>query len=343
MQLTVTGAAEAPAANITPAEITATRAAFLKLIDRPPVAAAVVIQNLDATPDVEHAHFTYAAAAGEVVPGIWAKPAEGKGRRPVVIMLHGTGGKKEDMRAQMDLYAKAGFFALAIDGPYHGERAKPGSAKGVDYQAAILQSWRTGQGHPFFYDTVREVMRLVDYLQTRDDVDPKRIGLMGVSKGGIETYLAAAADPRITAAVSYLGVESFQWALDNHVWTHRTETIQTAVDTAAKEAGVKVEAEFVRKFYDKVAPGIYGQFDGPAMVALIAPRPLLIVRGELDPRTPKAGVDACLANAQPLYHAAGADDRLKVYVEPKTPHKVTPAGYAAGLEWFKEWLKPEMK
>ena len=322
-------------------DLAATRAAFLKLIDRTKVPAAPVIKDLGVTEGVARAHFTFMAAANETVPGIWVKPAEAKGRLPVVIMLHGTNGKKEDFLSQMDTYAKAGFFAVAIDGPYHGERATPGSAKGADYQQAILQSWRTGQGHPFFYDTVWDVMRLVDYLQTRDDVDAKRIGLMGVSKGGIETYLAAAADTRIAAAVSYIGVESFQWALDHDVWSHRTETIQTAVNAAAKDAGVaKVDAAFVRKFYDKVAPGIYGQFDGPAMVPLIAPRPLLMVNGELDPRTPRAGIDECIANAQPLYHSAGADDRLKLYIELKTPHKVTTEGYAAGLEWFKEWLKP---
>ena len=41
-----------------------------------------------------------------------------------------------------------------------------------------------------------DVQRLVDYLGSRDDVDPRRIGLLGISKGGIETYLAAASDPR---------------------------------------------------------------------------------------------------------------------------------------------------
>ncbi|HVS72300.1 MAG TPA: acetylxylan esterase [Phycisphaerae bacterium] len=42
-----------------------------------------------------------------------------------------------------------------------------------------------------------DIMRLIDYLDTRADVDPQRIGIYGVSKGGIEAYLAAAVDPRI--------------------------------------------------------------------------------------------------------------------------------------------------
>lgn len=330
----------APAPLAAKVDVAATRTAFLQLIDRPRVPAAVEIKDTGAANGVAHAHFTYASFADQRVPGIWAKPGQGTGRLPVVIMLHGTGGKKEDMKAEMEKYAAAGFFAVAIDGPFHGERAAPGAGN-KDYQAAILAVWRGGPGHPFFYDTVWDVMRLVDYLQTRDDVDSKRIGLVGVSKGGIETYLTAAVDPRITAAVSCLGVESFRWALDNDLWSHRTETIPTALAAAAKDAGVTtVDAAFVRKLYDKVAPGIYGQFDGPAMVPLIAPRPFLIINGELDLRTPKAAVQECLDAVQPLYHAANGDDRLKLFVQPSTPHKVTPAGYQAALDWFKQWLKP---
>ena len=60
--------------------------------------------------------------------------------------------------------------------------------------------------------------RLVDYLKTLKDVDAKRIGLIGISKGGIETYLAAAVDQRIAVAVPVIGVQSFRWALENDQW-----------------------------------------------------------------------------------------------------------------------------
>jgi cephalosporin-C deacetylase-like acetyl esterase len=95
--------------------------------------------------------------------------------------------------------AEVGFIAVAIDAPYHGERK---SGKGeTDYDDAIIRAYRGSGEHPFFYDTVFDVMRLVDYLSTRDDVDASRIGLIGISKGGVETYLTAAVDPRISVAV----------------------------------------------------------------------------------------------------------------------------------------------
>ena len=153
----------------------------------------------------------------------------------MVIALHGTGGSKANMLALCRKLAERGFIAVAIDGRYHGERK---SGKGqTDYDDAIVRAFHGSGEHPFYYDTVWDVMRLVDYLQTRDDVDPARIGLIGISKGGIETYLAAAADPRIAVAVPCIGVESFRWALDNNDWQGRIGTIQTAFDAIAKEDG----------------------------------------------------------------------------------------------------------
>ena len=92
------------------------------------------------------------------------------------------------------------------------------------------------------------MLRLIDYLETRADIDPKRIGAIGFSKGGMELYLAAAVDTRIAAAVPCIGVQSFAWALENDAWQSRVGTIQSAVDSAARDAGVSaIDAAFVRR------------------------------------------------------------------------------------------------
>jgi len=239
----------------------------------------------------------------------------------------------------MQKLAARGFLAVAIDGRYHGERTKAGH--GTDeYYAAIAQAWRDQREHPFYYDTVWDVMRLVDYLTTRDDVDPQRIGLIGISKGGIETYFTVAADTRIAVAVPCIGVQSFRWALDHNDWKRRIATIQGAFDVAAKEAGVtNADTAFVRKFYDRVVPGIYGEFDGPAMLPLIAPRPLLVINGDSDDHTPLLGVQECVAAAQAAYRAAKVEDRFAVRIQEKTGHKVTDESETAAIEWFVKWLK----
>lgn len=333
-------AAASPFAGVTAAS--ETRARFLRTIQRPSAPLAPRVDVQPAGPGLRRERFTFAAEPGERVPGILLAPAAPGGRRPAVILLHGTGGSKADARILKlaEALVARGFIAAAIDGRYHGERVRAG-AGAAEYVAAMLRSYRTGEGHPFLYDTVWDISRLIDYLVTRDDVDPSRIGAMGISKGGMETYLAAAIDPRIAAAVPVIGVQSFRWALEHDAWQSRVETFQAAIDGAAADAGVaRVDAPFVRRFYDRVVPGIYSDFDAPAMLPLIAPRPLLVINGDSDPRTPLEGVREAAAAAERAYHAAGAADRFALYLQPDTGHAYTDAAQQATLDWFTRWLQP---
>jgi len=316
------------------------RADFLKTLDRPRVALAAQVNELPATNGLTQFYFSLASDAKERVTGLLLKAAESTGRRPVVIALHGTGGSKNNMLALGRKLADKGFIAVAMDGRYHGDRIKSGKGT-AEYNDAIVRAWRNPGEHPFYYDTVWDVMRLVDYLETRDDVDPNRIGLIGISKGGIETYLAAAADPRIAAAVSCIGAQSFRWGLENNAWQTRVNTIENAFTNVVKEAGVESpDAAFARKFYDRVVPGIYSQFDGPAILPLIAPRPLLVINGDTDANTPLPGVQECVEAAQKAYRAAKAEDHFAVRIQEKTGHQVKPESERAAIEWFVRWLKP---
>jgi dienelactone hydrolase len=313
---------------------------FLALIDRPRVAAAAEVTEMPSMGSLAAYHFTFASEEHERVPGILIKATQGAARRPVVIVLHGTGGKKSDELPLLRQLAEKGFIAVAIDGRYHGERSQTGSGS-VTYQEAIALAWKTGKGHPFYFDTVWDVMRLVDYLQTRDDVDKDRVGVIGFSKGGIETYLSAAVDPRIAVAVPCIGLQSFRWALENNAWKPRVGTISDAFKSAVKDAGVaEPNADFVRKFYARLVPGIDDKFDGPAMAPLIAPRPLLVINGDSDDRTPLEGLKLCTNAAQAAYHAAGADDRFLIRIQPHTGHRVNPDSQSAAIDWFVKWLKP---
>ena len=313
-----------------------TRAAFLKLIDRQRVALEPVVEKRPDIDGLTQEQFTFAAEKQERVPGILLKKA-GSERQPVVVVLHGTGGTKEGQLSVLTTLANQGFVAVAIDGRYHGERQTgTGSAR---YVEAILQTYRMGKGHPFLYDTAWDVMRLIDYLETRPDVDAARIGVMGFSKGGMETYLTAAVDPRIAVAVPLIGVQSFGWALDHELWMSRVGTFQAAIDAAAKDEGVaNVDAAFVRKFYDRVVPGIYTQFDGPAMLPLIVPRPLLIINGDSDARTPLPGLMACMTPTEQAYRKANAEDKLKLYLQKDTGHLVTPVGLQMAVDWLVKHL-----
>src|SRR5262245_50776921 len=213
-----------------PAEV---KAAFLKLLDRPKVPAdAKAIENrLD--PDgmlTERLNFASEKKPDgtvERVPVLIVRPGSG-GKRPAVIVLHGTGGGKDGMKPWLVELAKRGFVAVAIDARYHGDRS--GGAKGAAaYNEAIVRAWKATpnekQEHPFYYDTVWDLWRTVDFLQTRPDIDSKKIGMVGISMGGIQTWLAAAVDDRVTVAVPAIAVQSYRWSLENDKWQARANTI----------------------------------------------------------------------------------------------------------------------
>src|SRR5262245_19033785 len=164
------------------------REQFLKLLDRPRVPLAAQVNEMPTTqPSAEmiQFHFSYAADAQQRVPGILVKSSSSSGRRPVVIVLHGTGGEKMSQLPLLRDLAEKGLVTIAIDGRYHSERTAAGKGSG-EYQQAIVRAWLEPidpqREHPFSYDSVCDVMRLIDYLRTRDDVDPGRIRLIGFSK-----------------------------------------------------------------------------------------------------------------------------------------------------------------
>ncbi len=330
----------------TPAEV---KASFLKLLDRPRVPPDAKIES--STTDrgflVERLSFASEKKADgttERVPTLVVRPSDDSKRRPAVIALHGTGGTKEGMRPWLNELAGRGFVAVAIDGRYHGERS--GGGKGTEaYNRAIVGAWRAGPGepqeHPFYYDTCWDIWRAVDYLQSRADVDPSRIGLVGVSKGGIETWLAGAVDDRIKVAIPAISVQSFRWGLDNDKWQARARTIAAAHDVAAKDLiEPAVNAKVCRTLWDKIIPGMTGPYDCPSMLRLFAGRPLLILNGSEDPNCPIGGARLAFASAEAAYRDAGAPDKLKILVAEGVGHSVTRQQHDAALEWFVRWLAP---
>ena len=281
----------------------------------------------------------------EKVPLLIYKPISNKKEKlPVVICLHGTNGNK-DMAVIKNLlyrFSKSGFMAVAIDGRYFGDRVKSASGQN-NYEKAIINAWKnrdsTQQKYPLFYDTVYDLWKLVDYLLTRPDVEPLRIGMMGISKGGIETWLAASVDTRIKVAVPVIATQSFQWSLENDRWHGRAKTIWNVHVEAAKDLGdASVNTENVRKFWNKMLPGITDEFDCPSMIRLFAPRPLLLLSTENDENCPLQGAQLAFDAARAAYKSKNALDKLKIDIEPNQPHRFTPKHIEMTIEWFKKWL-----
>lgn len=99
------------------------------------------------------------------------------------------------------------------------------------------------------------------------------------------------------------------------------------------------EILFIHEF-SQTWPGIYGEFDGPTMLTLSAPRPLLVINGDSDDHTPLPGVQEAVTTAQAACRTAKAEDHFAVRIQEKTGHKVTDESEKEAIVWFVEWLKP---
>ena len=327
-----------------PIAVDKVRSDFKALLQRPgtdPKPVFTVVRSDSAA--IEKGYFY--SEATERVPVLIYKPLNSTAKKlPVVICLHGTGGSKDDEGIKELLYrfSKAGFMAVAIDGRFHGERAQA-SAGHNSYVEAIIKAWQnkdnTQQTHPFYFDTVYDLWRLVDYLNTRADVDSARIGMMGISKGGIETWMAASVDTRIKVAVPVIAAQSFKWSLDNDRWQGRARTIWGAHVQAAKDLGdTGVNKNNVQVFWNKLLPGITGEFDCPSMIRLFAPRPLLVLSTENDQNCPLPGAKIAFEAAESVYQSTNALNKLQMDIEPNQPHRFTPKHEQMAIAWFVKWL-----
>jgi 2,6-dihydroxypseudooxynicotine hydrolase len=116
------------------------------------------------------------------------RPAD---RSPVVIMVPGLDSTKEELQATAEYFLARGLATIAIDGPGQGES---------EYELSIEPAYE------------KVATAVVDYLETRSDVDPARVGLFGVSLGGYYATRCAAYEKRLTATVALAG--PYQFNLD---------------------------------------------------------------------------------------------------------------------------------
>src|SRR5437762_4251359 len=123
-----------------PDQIANTRQAFLKLIDRPRVPLNASVDKRSVSDGIVTELISFATQAADRVPTLLVKQDTVMRAAPAVIVLHGTGGSKEGMMSRLRALASRGFVAVAIDGRYHGERAKRNAGRRSAYHVAMLQS-----------------------------------------------------------------------------------------------------------------------------------------------------------------------------------------------------------
>ncbi|ROU00346.1 alpha/beta hydrolase family protein [Histidinibacterium lentulum] len=154
---------------------------------------------------------------GHVLYGNLRRP-RGVERPPVVVMVMGLDSAKEEMHTNEQVFLDRGLATLAFDGPGQGE---------AEYDMPI---------HPAYEEPVRAV---VDWIETRADLDAARVAVWGVSLGGYYAPRAAGFEPRLKACVSLTGPFDFAEAFD------RAPPLTRAAFTARCFARTEAEAREV--------------------------------------------------------------------------------------------------
>lgn len=211
------------------------------------------------------------------------------------------------------------------------------------YHAALVRGWRDGSER-FVMDIATDALSVVDYLLSRPDVSSRRIGAVGVSLGGMACWLLAACDERIYAAAPAIGVQSFRYALEHNLWGARVDSIRPVFDAAAKEIG-KLDGALVEKVWKRISPGlaeadenILQAFDAPLTLPCVAPRPLLVLCGEKDPRCPLEGVHLAMARARKAYSENKRPGALSLFVDKGVEHEMTPRMWKEIDLFLSAWL-----
>jgi 2,6-dihydroxypseudooxynicotine hydrolase len=187
--------------------------------------------------------------------GILRKPA-GIERPAVIIMCVGLDSTKEELDVYESLFLERGMATLAFDGPGQGEAEYDMPIRG-DYEAPV--------------------QAVIDFISTRSDLDPNRVGLMGVSLGGYYSARAAAFDKRIAACLSFSG--PYSWV---EIFDGRNELSREAFR-------VRSHSRTMEEARDKAKTLT---LQGAAMNITC---PIYIVAGELDRLTPPVNAERIAA------------------------------------------------
>ena len=118
-----------------------------------------------------------------VIPGVLRRP-RGATRPPLVLLVPGLDSVKEELFAIENDFLRRGMATLTIDGPGQGENAP---------RFPIRPDWAS------------VITPLLDGLRGRQDLDLDRVGLMGISMGGIYGPRAAAYEKRLRAVIALAG------------------------------------------------------------------------------------------------------------------------------------------
>jgi dienelactone hydrolase len=195
-------------------------------------------------------------------------------------------GYQHDFAIQV---AEAGMAAVAIEPMAFGCRRDPlNAARGLSQKGCEpVAGGALMLGETMIGWRVWDVLRTLDYIATRPELDANRVGCMGISGGGTATLFSAALEPRIRAAMvsGYLN------------------TFRDSIGSLAH-------------CVDNYVPGILNWAEMYDVGGLIAPRPLFVESGEKDNIFPIAASLESVKQVREIYSVFQAADAVEHEVFP---------------------------
>ncbi|MFJ3639342.1 alpha/beta hydrolase [Streptomyces sp. NPDC090108] len=238
------------------------------------------------------------SAGLELAGTLFTPDGHGGDPLPAVVVSHPAGGVKEQTASvYAERLAREGFAALVFDAACQGD--SEGTPRGLE--------------NPF--QRAEDVRAAVTYLTTRDDVDPARIGALGICASGGYVPFAAQTDHRVKAVGTVSAADTGDLFRRGLGRTQGPEVLQAMLDRAGalRTAEARGEAPTMQNWVPESQEGLeegtlwregseyyytdrgrhcrsntgwvlrsidqLAQYDSYAMIRLIAPRPLLMVIG----------------------------------------------------------------
>jgi dienelactone hydrolase len=276
--------------------------------------------NAVVTGTTEHADFTVEKVHFQSSPGLYVTgnlyvPKERDRPLPAVLYVCGHGpskkagvsfGNKVSYQHHGAWFARHGYVCLIIDTIQMGEIE--GLHHGT-YREGMW--WWNSRGYTPAGVEAWNSIRALDYLQSRPEVDPEKLGMTGRSGGGAYSWWTAAIDERVKVVAPIAGITD----LHDHV-------VEGVVSGHC-------DCMFMVNTY---------RWDYAEVAALVAPRPLLIGNTDRDAIFPLAGVVRVHRQVAGIYKLLNAETNLALLIT-EGPHKDTQDLQVPVLRWFNRFLK----
>ncbi len=246
---------------------------------------------------------------GETRPALLCAHGHGNGKDDVIGATHGDAERirwvKEANYDYARQFALKGYVTMGPDWRGFGERGLGYKFPGRD-GCNVIQLKASLLGLNPLTLNVWDAIRCIDYLETRPDVKPDRIGMVGLSYGGTLTVFTAALDQRVKTAVvsGYLNsFKAFALGLGNFCGS-------------------------------QIVPGLLRYSEMWDIAGLIAPRPVLVESGTLDEGFPIEAARFAFAKLKRVYEVLGVPERCDLD-EFEGGHRFNGA---KAVGWIARWL-----